>query len=127
MTSRSQRRPPVLGRRSWPETRRIAEILSKETIGGALLLGGALIGMSWANTPWAPAYDAVRELTVDELGSGVLAALPEDGPHRGFCDDHVVSLGSLVGDGRSRQNPERRTSAYACHDDTPVFGPQKAR
>jgi NhaA family Na+:H+ antiporter len=82
MTNTSQHRPPVLGRRSWPEAKRIAEILSKETIGGALLLGGALIGMIWANTPWSSAYDAVRAFTV--------------GPHALHLD---LSLATWAADG----------------------------
>lgn len=64
MTSGAQRPTTLFGRRSWPETRRIAEILGKETIGGALLLAGALVGMVWANSPWSPGYEAVRGLTV---------------------------------------------------------------
>ncbi|HEX8631124.1 MAG TPA: Na+/H+ antiporter NhaA [Catenuloplanes sp.] len=54
----------VLSRGSWLETRRIAEILSKETIGGALLLAGAVLGMIWANTPWSSAYESVRAYTI---------------------------------------------------------------
>ena len=46
---------------SWVETRRVAEILRRETIGGVLLLGAALIGVIWANTPWSAAYDALRD------------------------------------------------------------------
>ncbi len=64
MTDAPRHTRTVLGRRSWPETKRIAEILSKETIGGALLLGGALIGMIWANTPWSSAYESLRAFTV---------------------------------------------------------------
>jgi len=60
MSDASRGTPALFGRRSWPETRRIAEILSKETIGGALLLIGALVGLVWANTPWAAAYEALR-------------------------------------------------------------------
>jgi NhaA family Na+:H+ antiporter len=40
------------------------EILSKETLGGALLLGSAALGMIWANTPWSAAYESVRSYTV---------------------------------------------------------------
>jgi NhaA family Na+:H+ antiporter len=47
------------------ETRRIADILRKETIGGALLLTGALIALVWANSPWSQAY---TELTRYRLG-----------------------------------------------------------
>ena len=47
------------------ETRRIADILRKETIGGALLLAGAVIALVWANSPWSQAY---RDLTGYRLG-----------------------------------------------------------
>jgi NhaA family Na+:H+ antiporter len=54
-------RPPVnvFGRGSWPEASRIADILRKETIGGALLLVGALIALIWANSPWSGTYEAL--------------------------------------------------------------------
>jgi Na+:H+ antiporter, NhaA family len=55
---------PLFRRGSWPEVRRIADILRRETIGGALLLAGALLGMIWANTPWSRTYEAVRDYTV---------------------------------------------------------------
>ncbi len=64
MTDAPRHTHTVLGRRSWLETKRISEILSKETIGGALLLGGALLGMIWANTPWSSAYESLRAFTV---------------------------------------------------------------
>ena len=48
-------------RGSWAEARRIADILRKETVGGALLLVGAVAAMIWANSPWADAYEALRD------------------------------------------------------------------
>jgi NhaA family Na+:H+ antiporter len=64
-------RPPVnvFGRGSWPEASRIADILRKETIGGALLLVGALIALIWANSPWSGTYEA---LTAYKLGPSFL-------------------------------------------------------
>jgi NhaA family Na+:H+ antiporter len=53
----------LLSRGSWAETRRIADILRKETIGGALLLVGAVIALIWANSPWADGYFAVRDFS----------------------------------------------------------------
>jgi NhaA family Na+:H+ antiporter len=82
MTDPSQRPRTLFGRGSWPETQRIAEILGKEKVGGALLLGGALIGMIWANTPWSAAYDAVRGFTI--------------GPHALHLD---LSLATWAADG----------------------------
>jgi NhaA family Na+:H+ antiporter len=43
----------LLGRGSWAETRRIADILRKETVGGVLLIAGAVLALVWANSPWA--------------------------------------------------------------------------
>ena len=59
-------RPPLrlLSRGSLPETRRIAEILRKETIGGALLLAAAVIAIAWANSPWSSSYEALRDAEI---------------------------------------------------------------
>ncbi len=57
-------RAPLLGRGSWAETRRIAEILRKETVGGALLLAAAAVALLWANSPWGGAYEALRDTRV---------------------------------------------------------------
>ncbi|MBN1171774.1 MAG: Na+/H+ antiporter NhaA [Micromonosporaceae bacterium] len=50
----------LFGRNSWPETRRIGDILRRETVGGALLLAGAVLAIAWANSPWAGAYHTVQ-------------------------------------------------------------------
>ncbi|MBM7494219.1 NhaA family Na+:H+ antiporter [Micromonospora luteifusca] len=63
MTSNPQSPPRVLGRGSWAEARRIADVLRKETIGGALLLVGAVVALIWANSPWAHRYQAMTALT----------------------------------------------------------------
>nr|WP_232303842.1 Na+/H+ antiporter NhaA [Pseudofrankia sp. DC12] len=55
----SQTPPPMFARRSWPETRRIAAILRKETIGGALLLAATIVALGWANSPWSHSYQAM--------------------------------------------------------------------
>ncbi|MER6170402.1 Na+/H+ antiporter NhaA [Streptosporangium sp. NPDC001681] len=54
----------LLGLGSWPEARRIAGILREETVGGALLLAGAVAAMIWANSPWSGAYEALRAFRV---------------------------------------------------------------
>jgi NhaA family Na+:H+ antiporter len=59
VTRTPKRSYDVFGRGSWPEARRIADVLRKETIGGALLLAGALIALIWANSPWSEHYDAM--------------------------------------------------------------------
>ncbi|MEV4140910.1 Na+/H+ antiporter NhaA [Dactylosporangium sp. NPDC049742] len=59
-----RRTATLFGRGTWPEARRIGAILRQETIGGALLLAGAVIALVWANSPWSAAYEALRELRV---------------------------------------------------------------
>jgi NhaA family Na+:H+ antiporter len=44
--------------------RRVAEILRAETTGGLLLIAGAVVAIVWANTPWADAYESLRDTTV---------------------------------------------------------------
>ncbi|MCY1137088.1 Na+/H+ antiporter NhaA [Actinoplanes sp. Pm04-4] len=46
----------LFSRGSWPEARRIAEVLRAETVGGVLLLAAAVLALVWANTPWSDAY-----------------------------------------------------------------------
>ncbi|MGW4964095.1 Na+/H+ antiporter NhaA [Nonomuraea sp. NPDC004186] len=54
--------PRLFNRSTWPEARRIADILRKETIGGALLLAAALTALIWANSPWAQTYQDLRAI-----------------------------------------------------------------
>ncbi|MDD7940992.1 Na+/H+ antiporter NhaA [Actinomycetospora lutea] len=56
--------PRLFARRSWAETRRIGDILRRETVGGVLLLVGAGVALLWANSPWRDAYTALAELRV---------------------------------------------------------------
>jgi NhaA family Na+:H+ antiporter len=58
--------PPtgLFGRGSWAETQRIASVLRRETVGGALLLAGAAIALVWANSPWSEAYETLRDTRV---------------------------------------------------------------
>ncbi|TLW95121.1 Na+/H+ antiporter NhaA [Saccharomonospora piscinae] len=60
----ASRNGTVFGRGSWREASRIADILRKETIGGALLLAGAVIALVWANSPWSSAYEDFRSFTI---------------------------------------------------------------
>jgi Na+:H+ antiporter, NhaA family len=64
MSNAPQPKAALFRRGSWPETRRIAEVLRQETIGGALLLAAAVVALVWANSPWSAAYESLRTLTV---------------------------------------------------------------
>ncbi|GEA88922.1 Na+/H+ antiporter NhaA [Cellulomonas cellasea] len=55
---------PLLTRGSWAEASRIAEVLRKETVGGALLLVATVAALVWANSPAAGSYTALRDLEV---------------------------------------------------------------
>jgi NhaA family Na+:H+ antiporter len=61
VTSSSNR---LLGRGSYPEAQRIAAVLRKETVGGALLLVAAAIALVWANSPWGEAYATLRDTRI---------------------------------------------------------------
>ena len=61
----SDRRPGrILARGSFSEATRIAEILRKETVGGALLLVGAVVALIWINSPARDAYTTLRDYTI---------------------------------------------------------------
>ncbi|MFI9406923.1 Na+/H+ antiporter NhaA [Nocardia sp. NPDC052316] len=62
--SSSEPRLQLFGPGTWPETRRIAAVLRKETVGGVLLISAAALGLLWANTPWSSAYEAVRDYRI---------------------------------------------------------------
>jgi NhaA family Na+:H+ antiporter len=64
VTQEDRRDYHLLSRGSWAEARRIADVLRKETIGGALLLAGALVALIWANSPWADRYADLLAFTV---------------------------------------------------------------
>ncbi|TDC40036.1 Na+/H+ antiporter NhaA [Micromonospora sp. 15K316] len=60
----TERTPSLLSRGSWPEVRRIGDILRAETVGGILLLAAAVIALAWANSPWSEAYRQISAFTV---------------------------------------------------------------
>jgi hypothetical protein len=49
----------MMSRGSWAEARRIADVLRKETVGGALLLAGSVVALIWASSPWSDRYQAL--------------------------------------------------------------------
>lgn len=61
--------PRLFRRASWAENVRIAEVLRLETVGGGLLMLGALIALVWANSPWVDSYVALRDY---EIGPAAL-------------------------------------------------------
>ncbi len=54
----------TLHRGSYREVLRVGEILRRETVGGMLLVGAALIAIVWANSPFAESYFALRDYKV---------------------------------------------------------------
>ena len=64
MSSSAKPGAGLFGRGTLQETRRIAEVLRKETVGGALLLLATVLALVWANSPWTAAYVSLRELEV---------------------------------------------------------------
>ncbi|MEZ0491661.1 Na+/H+ antiporter NhaA [Kineococcus sp. TBRC 1896] len=73
---------PVFSRGSWPEAQRIAEVLRRETVGGALLVVGTVVALVWANSPFSDAYAGLRDTVV--------------GPHALHLD---LTLGEWAADG----------------------------
>jgi Na+:H+ antiporter, NhaA family len=63
-TPRGSRAQLLFGRGSWPEVRRIGDVLRTETVGGALLVSAAVVALVWANSPWREAYSAIGELRI---------------------------------------------------------------
>ncbi len=55
---------PLLPRGSWAETERIANLLRRETVGGALLLAASVIAVGWANSPWQSGYGSLKDFKV---------------------------------------------------------------
>ncbi|KHL10367.1 NhaA family Na+:H+ antiporter [Mumia flava] len=56
--------PPILSHGTWPESSRIASLLRKETVGGFLLIGAAVVALIWANSPWGDAYADLRDFEI---------------------------------------------------------------
>ncbi|MGY1737264.1 Na+/H+ antiporter NhaA [Geodermatophilus sp. SYSU D00684] len=64
MTTRARRTFHLFSPGSWPEVSRIAGILRRETVGGVLLIVGAITALAWANSPWSAAYETLRDTRV---------------------------------------------------------------
>ncbi len=46
---------------SWAEAKWVGKALRTETVGGVLLLAGALIALAWANSPWRESYQVIQD------------------------------------------------------------------
>jgi NhaA family Na+:H+ antiporter len=64
MTNPFTRPGRLLAGGSRAEVARISDILRKETVGGGLLLLGAVVALAWANSPWSAAYASLSQVTV---------------------------------------------------------------
>ena len=60
----------VFGRLPLAERSRLLEALREETVGGALLLGAAVLALAWANSPWRESY---HQLAATEVGPEALS------------------------------------------------------
>jgi NhaA family Na+:H+ antiporter len=76
----------LFARGSWPEARRIGDLLRAETVGGLLLVGAAIVALAWANSPWRGAYEALGELRVGP------AALHLDLPLATWAADGLLAI-----------------------------------
>ncbi|WP_232534215.1 Na+/H+ antiporter NhaA [Plantactinospora sp. KBS50] len=56
---------------SWPEARFVAGMLRTETVGGLLLLLGAVAALVWANSPWSDAYGRLARFVPWPGGHGL--------------------------------------------------------
>jgi Na+:H+ antiporter, NhaA family len=70
----------LFSRPSWPEASRLADVLRKETVGGAVLLVATAVALAWVNSPWSGSYRSVRDAVIGpsalhlDLSIGVWAA-----------------------------------------------------
>ncbi|PRX47298.1 sodium/proton antiporter (NhaA family) [Prauserella shujinwangii] len=64
MSNTSPPRSKLFRRSSWAEWTQVANILRQETVGGMLLLIGAVVALVWANSPWSESYTSLREFTI---------------------------------------------------------------
>lgn len=56
-------RERLFRRSTWTETQFVAAALRTETVGGTLLLVGAVVAVVWANSPWREGYSSLRDFT----------------------------------------------------------------
>jgi NhaA family Na+:H+ antiporter len=54
----------LFGHGSWLEATRVADIMRRETVGGALLLAATVAALVWANSTWGSGYVQLRDTVV---------------------------------------------------------------
>lgn len=95
---------PLFSRGSWAETKRITDVLRKETVGDALLVLGTVVALVWANFSWSGSYASLRDTVI--------------GPHALHLN---LSIGAV---GRRRSTRRlllhRRPGAQTCADEVGV-------
>jgi Na+:H+ antiporter, NhaA family len=66
----ARERSPFLGLLPLPERVQVARALRTETVGGLVLLAAAVVALVWANSPFASAYEDIRDfhLGIPSLG-----------------------------------------------------------
>ena len=79
-------RPRLFGRGSWPEARRIGDLLRTETTGGLLLVAAAALALLWANSPWRAAYADLSGLRVGPAALHLDLTLADLGGRRAAGD-----------------------------------------
>src|SRR3954469_19768284 len=82
----SPTRPRLFDRGSWPEARRIGDLLRTETTGGLLLVAAAALALLWANSPWRAASADLSGLRVGP------AALHLDLPLGTWAADGLLAI-----------------------------------
>jgi len=65
----------IFSRGSWSEAARIAAILRKETVSGALVLGAIVLALVWANSPFEDSYHALRDARIGPVSLHLNLAL----------------------------------------------------
>lgn len=67
-------------------TARMTDALRSDVVSGSLLIGAALVAVVWANSPLAPAYEALRTFTIGP------ASLRLDLPVRSWAADGLLAV-----------------------------------
>jgi NhaA family Na+:H+ antiporter len=117
--TRTSPRPRLLARSTWREAQFVTTALRTETVGGALLLAGALAALVWANSPWRSTYSALHDLRAGPAGLHLdlsLAQWAADGLLAifFFVAGLEVKREVLVGDLRSPSRAALPVAAALC-------------